>query len=230
MKKQNSEISLKDICGILLPKLWIILLVAIVCAGAVFCYSNFFKEDTYTSSFDIYIYNDNSNSTTVGDIQVAEDMLERYEYFIKTDTFLNAVIVADPYSQGLTTEALKNMINISAIGSSGALRISITASDPAYAFSLARKVVETAPETIVKYIPNALKVSVTEVPKAPTAPNSKNAIKNALISFAAAVILTMLIVLVQNSFDAIIHDKKKIEESFSIPVLGVIPKHDVSLN
>ena len=229
MKKQNSEISFKDIAGILLPKLWLILIVSIVCAGAVFCYSRFFKDDTYTSSFEIYIYNDTNTGTTVGDQQVAEGMLETYEYFIKTDTFLNAVIIANPYSEGLTPKALKSMLSISSIGSSGALRISITADDPTFAFNLAKKFVDTVPTIIVQYIPNALTVSVTEFPKEPTAPNSKNEVKNALISFVAAAIVTVLVILVQNSFDAIIHDKKKIEENFSIPVLGAIPKHDVSL-
>ena len=37
----------------------------------------------------------------------------------------------------------------------------------------------------------------------------------------------MAVVYVSAMFDVVIHDRKKLEDNFDIPVLGVIPRYDV---
>lgn len=231
MNKQNEEISIKEIAGIFIPKIWVILICAFLAAAITFCYCNFFKNDTYSSSFDIYIYNENNSSATTGDIAAAEGMLETYKYFISTDTFLNAVIIGlpDEYANVLTTRSIKGMMSISSIGNSGALMVKITSTDKDLAYALACRFVEVAPNIIVEYIPNALEVSITESPKIPSSPNSKGELKNSMIAFLIGTVISMLAIWVFNIFDIVIHDKKKIEDNFDIPVVAVIPRQDVSL-
>ena len=38
----------------------------------------------------------------------------------------------------------------------------------------------------------------------------------------------MVVIFVLNQFDVVIHNKKKIEDNFDIPVLGVIPRQNVA--
>ena len=229
MKNQNEEISFKEIAAVFIPKIWLILLVGILCAALVFVYLSYVKVDTYTSSFDIYVYKYDSSATT-GDIQAAEDMLETYEYFLNTDTFLDLVILnlPDEYSSTIKTTNIKSMMSVSPVGTSGALRVGLTSSTRDLVYAIAGVFVDIAPNSIVQYIPNALMVSVTEIPKLPEQPNSKNIARNSVIAFLASAAFSMLCIWMINLFDTIIHDKKKIENNFDIPVLGIIPKQDIS--
>ena len=55
MKKKNKEITVKDLLDIFLPKIWIILLVGVLFAGASVLYSTFVKKETYTSYTSFYV-------------------------------------------------------------------------------------------------------------------------------------------------------------------------------
>ena len=50
MNKQREETTLKDLADIFIPKVWFIVLVAVIFAGAFGGYSMFFKQNTYTST------------------------------------------------------------------------------------------------------------------------------------------------------------------------------------
>ena len=47
---------------------------------------------------------------------------------------------------------------------------------------------------------------------------------NTAIGVVIGAVITMTFVFVMNMFDVVIHDKKKIEDTFDIPILGVIPR------
>lgn len=233
MKTRNEEISFKEIANVILPKLWLIVLISLIVTALTFVYCNYLKKDTYTSSFDIYIYKGDSNtSPSVSDIQTAADMLETYEYILTTNNFLEAILLQLPkeYSSVLTADTIRAMMSISAVGNSGALRISLTSYDADFVAGLCKNFAPAIPNQIIDSIPNALKVSITEGPtRTPLAPNSKHVLRNSLIAFAVSAVLLMGAVWVFDAFDTIIRDKKKLEENFDIPVLGVIPRQEVFL-
>jgi capsular polysaccharide biosynthesis protein len=232
MKRREDEISIKDFLNVILPKLWLILLVSVLVTLAVFVYSGFVKKDTYTSSFDIYIYKgDNNSAPNLSDIQTAEDMLETYEYILKTNDFLEAIILQlpDEYKNTLTPNAIRSMMSIGSVGNSGVLRISMTSSDGDFIADFCQNFAPIIPTQIVASIPNALKVSITESPSgAPISPNSRNTVRNSLIAFFVSMVLMSVAVFTVNLLDTTIYDKKKIEDNFDIPVLGSIPRHHVS--
>ena len=58
-------------------------------------------------------------------------------------------------------------------------------------------------------------------------PNSKNTVRNSLIAFAIGFILAAAAVWVYSMFDVVIRDVAKIEENIDIPILGVIPRHEI---
>ncbi len=229
MINHDKEISLKDIAKVILPKLWLVLLVAVLVAALTFIYCEFIKKDTYSSSFDLYIYKGDSSSPTASDIQTAEDMLETYEYILKTDNFLEAIILKLPeeYSSVLTPEIIRSMMRISSVGNSGVLRITFTSTDPAYVADVCKNITPIIPNQIIDSLPNPLMVAITDGPtKSPIAPNPKHALRNSLILFIISAFIVMICVWLDDMLDTTIRDKKKIEENFDIPVLGAIPRQD----
>jgi capsular polysaccharide biosynthesis protein len=51
-----------------------------------------------------------------------------------------------------------------------------------------------------------------------------------LVGVLAGMVVTMIVIFVLSIFDVIIHDRKKLEENFDIPVLGVIPRFEIEIN
>ena len=58
----------------------------------------------------------------------------------------------------------------------------------------------------------------------PLNPDSKHEIRWSVVAGLCGAVLSMIVIFVHSLFDVTIYDKKKLEDSFSIPVLGVIPR------
>ena len=77
--KQKKERTFKDFIDILLPKLWIIVLVAVVCAASVFTYS-YTRPTTYTSSAEFLVKPEiTSESGNIYANEIAQNHMKRYE-------------------------------------------------------------------------------------------------------------------------------------------------------
>ena len=117
MKKR--EITLKDIAELLIPKIWIILLVSVLCAGAAFAYSAV-QDDTYTSNSLLYVYSERNDSTepSVGSVDVAKGMVEVYKVVLKSDKFLGGVVerLQGTEYEYLTADQIRSMMTISQVG------------------------------------------------------------------------------------------------------------------
>ena len=79
-------------------------------------------------------------------------------------------------------------------------------------------------EDVLAYPDDVVNFKIVQIAKPPSSPNSRNVLLNTMIGVAIGSILSMALIFVMNMFDVIIHDKKKIEDSFDIPILGVIPR------
>lgn len=236
MNNKNKETTFADIVEIFLPKLWIMLLVGVVIAAAVCIYSVAVKEDTYTSSVIVYVYNERPNSatTSTSDLQAAEQMVNVYDITIKSEKFLKLVIADGELSEhNVTPRSIQNMIKVSQVADTAVFEVTVTSTSPELSYDVAQAITNgierhiQGPNGLVK---NALLSSILEDPSVPTAPNSKGTLMKAIIAFAVGFILTAVIVWAHSSFDVVIRSAKKIEENLDIPILGVIPRHEVSVS
>lgn len=234
MIKKNKETTFKDIVDIFLPKLWLLLLVSIILSAAVSVYSVFMKSETYTSSSIVYVYNERNNSTTTStnDLQAAEQMVSIYNIAINGEKFLKLVVGSGSLSKyNLSPADIKSMIKVSQIDEAAAFKVSVTSTDPMLSYDVAVAItsgIETYIQGENGLVRNALLSSVFEDPSIPTTHNSKNTVRNAIIAFAVGFIITAAVVWAQTFFDVVIRSTQKIEDNLDIPVLGVIPRHEIS--
>ena len=234
MIKKSKETTFKDLIEIFLPKLWLMLLVAVVFCAAISVYTLVLKDDTYTSSSIVYVYNERTNSTTTStnDLQAAEQMVSVYNIAIKSEKFLKLVIGSGALSKyQLSPASIKRMISISQEDEGAVFRVSITSTNPELAYDVALAItsgIETYIQGENGLVKNALLSSVLEDPSVPQAPNSKNTVTKAIIAFVVGFALTAVIVWAHSFFDVVIRSAKKIEDNLDIPILGVIPKHEIS--
>lgn len=233
MRKENEEFTLKELFMLFWPKFWIILICGIICAGAVGAYSAFLQEDKYTASARIYVYMERANesaSNSYYDSMTSQKMVKTYGIVIKSGKFLNKVVdaIEDAEEYDLTVEKIASALQIKQIDETEVFEVFYTSSDRELTNKILSEitiVAETELKTIVKS--EAAKVNIIDETEAKN-PDSKHVARNALIAFLAGVVACMVVIFVLNQFDVVIHNKKKIEDNFDLPVLGVIPRQNVA--
>lgn len=318
MNRQRDEITLKDLTDIFIPKIWLIVLVALVFGGAFGGYSMFFKQNTYTSTA-IYMIGkvpySNSASETVGlnssEVEAMQTMIENSMQIINATDFAEdvldkikehdvdnseamkkiaeehralvhkiddkrdslererrntsnadriAVLEAEIKDLETTLKVLEDMYpniiadlerplitqeQIDAINSIDVSRISyntiknsmsvsltgdnttcytftVTTSDPKLSLAIATAAGEILSERLID-TGYAIKVDCIGIPRLAISPDSKNVVRNSVVGFAAGALLTMLAVFVISKLDVIVRSKEKLENTFNIPVIGMIP-------
>ena len=235
MSKKNKETTIKDLLEVFIPKLWIILLIGVLFAGLMSAYSIFFKKDTYTASAEIYVYKSgNTSNTTTGDIAAAEEMVNIYERAIGGDKFLKKVCenlkVVDSEYEYAPTE-IKKLIKISKVTDTPNFIISITTGDKELTADVARVIVECiADGELEEIIQNNHSSSIITNPKDASniSANGKNTVRNAIIAFFVGIIISAVCIWIFASFDVTIRSAKKIEDNIDVPILGIIPRHDIA--
>lgn len=241
MRKRNDEFSLKELINIFLPKLWLILIVALIFGSAMAVYSAILKDDTYTSTTRIHVTKEMGYGYdyAVSDVDFATSYLETYKMVLTIPDFLNNVLAHlednhASYEQydgeyeelgwdKLTPDRIRGFI--SSNSQQDIITISVTTADPILSRALADSIAYVFTQgDILAYPEDVVTVKILQIAKAPSSPNSRNVMLNTMIGVAIGTVLSMAVIFIMDMFDVIIHDKKKIEDTFDIPILGVIPR------
>lgn len=229
-KKNSKETTVKDFLDIFLPKLWIILLVGVLLAAIMSVYSLAIKKQTYTASASIYVYaNDKGQMSDYNDLSAAERMVNNYVYAIKGDKFLYAVCgtLKEQGYGDFKPKNIRSMMTLETIEDTSGLGVKVTSTDEELARAVACAIIDNIPVALEgKIIPDAPSSGVVSEPD--TVKNGKNTVRNAIIAFFVGFILSAIVVWIRSAFDVVIRSAKKIEENLDLPVLGVIPKYEIS--
>lgn len=239
MKKRKEEFSIKDLFSIFLPKLWIIVLVAFVFALLFGSYSAFMVKDTYSSSSTLVIYKKDSQISAT-DISVTSSRIQLYKVIINSDRFIDIVLkhinTSELYSSynaknwNLSRSYIKSSLSINQLYEDvEAFKVNVTTGDPNKSYVIADAVSYHIENSLTGILPSEEGVIFSHRIDAPThslVPNSKNVLRNTILGLAAGLVLSMIAVFVLSLFDITIRDKKKLEDNFDIPILGVIPRFE----
>ena len=241
MRKRNEEFSIKELINIFIPKLWLILIVALAFGSVMAVYSAIIKDDSYTSTTRIHVTKEMSYGYdyAISDVDFATSYLETYkEALVMSDTLTRVLIhmnenhesyLKNPGEyEALGWENLKtSQIGgyISCSSKQDILTISVTTPDPRLSSALADSIAYViTQEDILAYPDDVVKEKILQVAQTPMSPNSRNVLLNTMIGVVVGTVISMAFIFIVNMFDVVIHDKKKIEDSFDIPILGVIPR------
>lgn len=241
MKKRKEDFSIKELISIFVPKLWFILLVAFIFGNIMAIYSAVIKDDTYTSTTRIHVTKKMSGfDFAVSDVEFATSYLKTYEEVLKIPDFL--IKVREDFKANRSKYEKENEVNYEERGwdnlspntikgyitsetKQDILSVSVTTGDPVLSAALAHSIANVFSQTgYLAYTEDVVNVAVLQDAQIPTAPNSRKVVLNTIIGVAVGGILSMAFVFIMHMMDVIIHDKKKLEDNFDIPVLGVIPR------
>jgi capsular polysaccharide biosynthesis protein len=175
-------------------------------------------------------------------MSVAQGLVEIYQIMLESEEFLKEVVgelTDNPdyaeyksITNGITINAIKNMMTVSQRDETSVFSISVTATSPELACVVLNAVYDKATVKIPDLVPNTFKLSEFKKPTDPAdsksiAPNSKHEVRNAVLAFLVAAVVSVVAIWVYSFFDVVIRDRKKLADNVDIPILGVIPRHEL---
>ena len=222
------EIDLSRLIAALLDKAWLIGIVSVVCALAVFLGTFFFVTPTYQSTAMFYVNNSSLSSLSdaalssisSADISASRGLVKTYIVILNTRETLTDVI--DYAGVDRTYGQLKGMIAAESVDGTEVFRVVVTNPDPQEAEAIANAIAYILPNRI-KDIIDGTSAKVVESAVAASRPSSPNYTKNTMIGFLAGFVLMAAIVVIRELMDITVRTEEDIAQCSKHPVLAAVP-------
>lgn len=182
----------------------------------------------------MHVIKQTSSQISSSDIDFVSKVIDDYKVLITTDMFLNYVI-QDIESEetyisnkwNISKSYIKGHMSTSAI-TDDILQISVTTDNPAKSHLIATAVSEVIRDRSRELFAfgDTLTVKIVHA-STPNSANSKNVVRNLFIGFVGGAVGSMLVIFLVAMFDIVVRDKKKLEDTFGLPIIGLIPRFDV---
>ncbi len=215
------EIDLMEIFGLMLHRLWLIILCAVAVAAAGYAVSRFVLTEQFQSTTRIYVLNkQNSDTLTYSDVQLGTQLTKDFREIIKSRYVLEQVIGICGLTD--TSNSLAARISVDTQSDTRIITITVTDENPAMAQYIANELREAAAERI-KSVMDIQAVNVVDEANLPAAPSAPSVTKWTVIGFLLGAFLCMAVVLVQFLLDDTIKTSEDIEKYLGLSTLGMIP-------
>ena len=230
MKKQNDEITLYGLWEMFLPKIWIIALVSVIFAAVFGVYTLFIKKDTYTSTVDFYTRAEQGNTST-SDLNYAQSMVGMFSEYIQLVGFRSHILnklyeiedngVKRYDEEDVNIDDLLNMVSISQRGKTSLFVITVVAENLQLSKDVAKIIQDELPIKLKDDLKHSAEFeSYLDVPDKA---DEKGTFQSIAIGFVIGLILSIVVIFLFVRLDTVIRSKKKLEDHFDLPILGVIP-------
>jgi capsular polysaccharide biosynthesis protein len=210
-------------------RMWTIMLVALVSAGAATGFS-LLQTPTYESSVKILL-----GTKTTGDTNSALDVADLQELTLTVATAVPTTPVAEAVEERLKdpeVSAGQVLSNTSAEPDPGTVFVNVSykASEPDNAQLIANTIGTVLSEKIPEMGlgESAITATVWEPATLPETPLSPDPVRNTVIGLVLGSLLGLVLVFLLEHISDSWTSKDELEEDFGVPTLGVIPKFRVS--
>ncbi len=228
-EKKGLELDLRHIAKLLFAKLWLIVLVAMLCAAIMVGYVVFFVPDTYTVVTQMTVSNvvDAPNVEQVGmtssDVTAATSLLDTYCVILKNEHSLNRILDEAGLENKYSIGQLRSMISAGGVNESLVLQIQVTGTNAQDTQAIANAATKVLQETALRGASASplYQVAAPDVDR----PDSKGTSTKAVVGGMLGAVVTALLLIVVDLKRDNVHSDAWLKETFgeAIPVLSVIP-------
>lgn len=218
------EINLKELWHYFMSKIYITVLIIIICILLGNLYLFCFQKPLYRSTTSLVLVNEERSSSgiTQNDITLNNNLVPTYSEIIKSRKVLSQVV----RNLGLneSVENLSTCINVSSVTNTQIIRVDVSRESNVEAKEIANELASVfATEISTKYY-KIQNISVLDKAQLAAKPYNISIVKQNAIYVILGIVLGMGIVFVIFYFDTSIKDAKMIEEKLDLTVLGIVPK------
>lgn len=219
--RDNKEIDLREVFGVMFAAKWIIFASAIIGALVFALVSMYAISPKYQSTSMIYILTSADDlSISISDLQAGSSLAGDYEQMIYSRPVLEKVI--DNLKLKMTYKQLKNYINVSNKANTRMLRITVTYTDPTLAMQIANELANVSKKQIadVMMIEEPQIVETAIIPSEKSSPNTKrNGILGGLLGFVVA----SAIFIIRHLLNDTVTSADDVERYLGLNTLAAIP-------
>ena len=226
--KNNGYITvdLLQIVKSVINKLWLVILVGIVCAGIGFGYASYFIKPTYSSTVLLFANNSSLNvgSTTfkisASDLQASQGLVKTYTEILKTRTTLEQII--ENSDVDYSCKQLSGMISAGDVNGTEIMGITVTCEDPYIAAKIANCIATVLPARVSEIIDGAsMEIVDTAVPNLQKV--APSIARFTMLGFILGAFLVVGIIAVISVLDDTIYDENYVVETYNYPILAKVP-------
>lgn len=226
IEKEEYYVDVQRLLSAVMHKSWLIAIVSIVCAVAMFCGTFFFVTPLYESSTMFYV---NNKSISVGDISASigstdisasKSLVSSYIVILKTRTALNDVIEYSGVDR--TYSEILDMIEASDVDSTEIFKVVVTSPDPIEAEKIASAIAYILPKRIGSIIEGS-SARIVDTAVIPSAPSSPSYTRNTLLGFILGLVVTVAAIVLHEVFDTTIRTEEDVAQISSYPILASVP-------
>jgi len=225
-KREEIEVDVGRVIRALMDRIWLVLLVTVLCGSIALAGSYFLITPQYEASAKFYVNNssrlpgDGSSSLSSSDLSTSRNLVDSYMVILNTkETILDVIACTQ---SDLSYEDIKDMIEASAVNETEIFEVTITSPDPNEALELADAISEILPQRISTII-DGTSAKVVETAVLPVVPSSPNYPMNTVIGVLFGFTLIAAIIVLREIFDVTIRDEEDVNQCCKHPILASVP-------
>lgn len=222
------EVNIMYMFGLLIKRLWLLILVALVVGASCAVITKAVEEPTYTSSMTFIVNNKSEkdlsssgdNSVSYNDMSASAYMANTFVHLMTGRTMCNA-IAAECKSYPKTADQVAKMIAASRKTDSSIIDMTVTASSPEEAYELAQAVKDTYKDVVQVYSGGS--IHLCDEPELPTKPDkSVGTVRNTIIGALAGAVICALIIIIRDSARNTVRSQEDIQNKLQLNVIGEV--------
>lgn len=221
------EIDLISMARVLLSKLWLIVIVGMLAACAVYVLTKTFIKPIYRCEFSAYVNNQRIQTDTTAlssqDLAAAQQLTRTFSYILESNTILSASL--DSIDSDLTYKECREMVSTEIKEETELISVYVDTEDPELSYEIASAIAKTAPNHLADIVQGS-SMKIVDQPVMPDGKYKPSYTVFAFIGFVLGMLPVIVWLLVRHYRDDSIKGEIELENFFSIPVLGSIPDMD----
>jgi capsular exopolysaccharide synthesis family protein len=233
----NETISIKSLIHLMLGKLWLIILLFVVGAGAAFGYSKFVMPEEYQSYTSMYVKSsaEDTSNINLSDLNTSKSLLTTYIAVLTDDTVLEKagdVLIAEygedrissvfSVSDGhVSASSLKSCLTMASVDDTEVLKITAVTTDAEISAAVCNTMAKIAPEFIIRVV-GAGSVETIGAAKVDNTAVSPNVMKNTALGGLVGIVLAAAIIFALDFFDNTVKDADLLSKKYDKAIIGEI--------
>ena len=230
MRQQAKQIDLVKLMIYLLKRAWLLILCGVIGFAGMYMYTSAHKQETYTASGTMYVYNANPNLinyqyTSISDLNSAVQLLDTYMVVVRSNKVMDAVAerLSAKYP-GIPPAYIAGTLSMGSVAETGVLQVRCVTTDAQMSADICNAVLDVAPAEIIRVV-NAGGIEIIDYAQPPLAPDTvplrRKAVMGALAGMVAAGGVLLLLFLLNNK----VADTKELRDHYTPPVLSSIRRN-----
>lgn len=218
-------ITIKDFLTLFFTRIWLIILIPIICIGIVYIQQHFFFNPEYKSTATLYILkqeNEAGYNYTTSDFSLALDVVNDCTYILKSNVVLDKVIKT--LDLDMSYDELYDCIETENPSDTRILEVSATTHSSALSKEIADEVCLVGIDEITDAM-GFEQVNLYAKGIVPSDPSNALGMTGYLLIGAMAAIVTYSAILITYIFDDRLKTKDDIEMYLGVSILGEIPNY-----